>query len=86
MNTSGHVELTSYEFNSLVVYAVRYTLGRRTYASYDICGLIKSHIGDLNKSTLELILKEISEAVSLGDECDKTEWLHTAAKIKTVLK
>jgi len=86
MKKPGHVELTSYEFDTLVLYAVRYTLGRRTYAPHEMCALIKSHIGDLKKGTLERILKEISEAVSLGDDCDKTEWLHTAAKIESVLK
>lgn len=58
-------------------WAVRYALGRRTYAVMDTCNYIKPLIEDLNDRTLYCMSRDIKEQEKkgYGDQCDIDNWL-----------
>jgi hypothetical protein len=67
---------------ALLIYAVRYTLGRRTYAVGDVCMEIASHAKTLEPGIRGVLRDEISEALGIaegsgrtvGDKCDHRRW------------
>lgn len=58
-------------------WAVRYSLGRRTYAVMDTCNYIKPLIPFLTNRTLWCMTRDIieQERHGYGDECDKEYWM-----------
>lgn len=60
-------------------WAVRYALGRRTYAVSATVDYILPLVPDLNKKTLWCIESDIDEYIrrgfSLGDDCDREAWM-----------
>lgn len=71
------IEIHNSEFDSLCLYAFRYVKGRSTYAVADLCGIIKKHKEDINKTTLKIIHKElVNELIErnhskYSHECDE---------------
>lgn len=70
------------DFGEMMNWAVRYALGRRTYAVSDICRYVKSVLPHLDYKTLHHMMRDIEEHENetslfggLGDECDKADWL-----------
>jgi len=62
---------------SIMFYAFRYALGRRTYATSDVSSYLIEHWKELNTITRVLIHKEIKEAIKndvAGMNCDITSW------------
>lgn len=62
----------------VLIYAFRYTLGRRTFAPHTMQQVITEAWPKLTDGSKELIKREIREAEHadcLGDECDKRGWL-----------
>ncbi len=47
--------------HDILFYAFRYALGRRTYAVNDVVNAIKEHAKEIQPSTRELMVKEISD-------------------------
>lgn len=63
--------------NTIMVYAFRYALGRRTYAVSDVCKFIEQHVNELTEKDRDLIIREINTASlgnGLGDACDSKMW------------
>jgi hypothetical protein len=61
-----------------IIYAFRFALGRRTFASLTMQEIITQAWSRLDDGTKTLIKREIIEAEKdgmLGDECDKKGWL-----------
>lgn len=58
-------------------WAVRYSLGRRTYAVMDTVRYVIPLIPNLNNRTLWCIVRDIQEQdkFGYGDECDKEYWM-----------
>lgn len=58
-------------------WAVRYALGRRTYAVMSTCEYIKPLIKDLSDRTLYCMSRDIKEQEKkgYGDQCDVDNWL-----------
>lgn len=58
-------------------WAVRYALGRRTYAVMDTCNYIKPLIKDLSNRTLYCMSRDIKDQKKdgYGDQCDIDNWL-----------
>lgn len=58
-------------------WAVRYSLGRRTYAVMDTCNYIKPLIKDLSNRTLYCMLRDIKDQKKdgYGDQCDIDNWM-----------
>lgn len=75
--------------------AFRYYLGRQTYAVSDFCKLLTQEWDNLDLYTQTLLLKELRKAIkdddkdrlegskfhTLGDDCDRAEWLAVLDKI-----
>jgi|GEM_PF-2070592 hypothetical protein len=65
-------------FSKMMVSAVRYALGRRTYIVWDTVNYIKHVLPYLQRNDVHTIYTDIAEAESekrLGDECDVKDWL-----------
>lgn len=62
------------ELDILCVCAERYAMGRRTYVVGEVCGIIKSHIKDLEDNTLYVIQEDIERSTNFGMDIDKAEW------------
>ena len=84
------------DLETILIYAERYALGRRTFAVTDVCDYIKPLIPKLSKSTLVALnndLQAVSDQVSRtgidglwGMDCDKREWLQLWFLIKHELR
>ena len=76
---TNKLDLKGYE-RDLLIYAFRYTLGRRTYAVGTIVELLKSNWDILSEGDKRLYIKEIKEhkeiygEKGLGDSCDISSW------------
>lgn len=68
-------------------WAVRYALGRRTYAVMSTCEYIKPLIKDLNDRTLYCMVKDIKaqEKEGYGDHCDYIDWMELLSLINKEL-
>lgn len=77
-------------FSSIVTYAVRYGLGRRTYAVTEITSFTRDNIRNLDDKSLGNIKRDILEAESrnnLGDlAIDAPEWLNLIQIIDDEMK
>lgn len=65
-------------FSEMMVSAVRYALGRRTYIVLDTVNYIKHVLPYLQRNDIHTIYTDIAKAESekrLGDECDVKDWL-----------
>lgn len=77
--------------NTMLFYAFRYCLGRRTYAVSDFCDYATAHVTQIRTKELHLMAREITDYELrdkedppmkwLGDECDRVEWL----KLRSVI-
>ena len=58
-------------------WAVRYALGRRTYAVMDTCNYIKPLIKDLSNRALYCMSRDIKDQKKegYGDQCDIDNWM-----------
>ena len=82
------VKMDNQDINDFAVYAFRYCLGRQSYAIYTINQLIRKYLKHLSNETLNLFLKEITNAINddnIGMNIDKQEWLQTFDIIKVEL-
>lgn len=72
-------------FSEMMVSAVRYALGRRTYIVYDTVNYIAHVLPYLQRNDIKVIYTDIVEAESekrLGDECDVEDWLYLKKRIE----
>ena len=67
-------------------WAVRYSLGRMSYAVSDIVGYVMPLIPKLDKRTLSVMQRDIETAPSYGHECDKADWMRLLYAIREELK
>ena len=62
-------------FCEMMNFAVRYALGRRTYAASDTASYVLHLVPKLDDKTLTVIAQDIRErGDDLGDECDAVWW------------
>ena len=72
------------DLRTILICAIRYSLGRRTYMPGIVTDWIKGHCaGKLPKGTIEIMMRDIQEQRemgeranydSLGDQCDVRTW------------
>ena len=62
------------DFNTLIICAVRYTLGRRTYIVSSVCDIAKENISIMQTNTKRAIINSILLTEDLGDSFDKKKW------------
>ena len=67
-----------YEVNeNIIMYAFRYSLGRKTYSVQEVVEVIIGNWSRFKPHTREQIIKEIEDAIErneVGMECDVNEW------------
>ena len=67
------------EFQSLVIYAERYVVGRMTYAPHEVGEIIKRYLPKIHNNTLGVLINDIEHQAQfdwgLGADCDKKMWL-----------
>ena len=74
------------DFESILLYAMRYALGRCTYAVDDVCSTIERCVHDITSNTLMVMLRDIEEATSYGMEIDEKRWMCLKNKISAEIQ
>ena len=74
------------DFGAICNCAVRYSLGRKTYMPYTVCGFLKSIIDKLSWRTVCCMERDIREAKDYGDVCDEKMWMELLAECQRVMK
>lgn len=77
--------MTDYEH--MVISAVRYALGRRTYIVELTVNYILEEIENdqLSDRCLDVIRRDIKEAQNYGMDCDKAHWIKLLNRIEEVI-
>lgn len=89
-----HIKLTQDEVHMLLLYAMRYSMGRKTYAPFEVSNLIKKYKNKLTPSHLDLIQKDLLSELNwhegngeyLGHEIDHKEWKSLSEELECELK
>lgn len=69
----------------VLVYAFRYALGRMSYCTATMQGIIQGNAAKLHDVDRNLIMHEIREAIAngrAGDKCDVDGWMDTYAVLE----
>lgn len=74
------------DISAMLVSAERYALGRMTYIVQWTCEIITKNLHLLNKKDKQVIIRDIENAISYGDECDKICWLKLLEVLKKSLE
>ena len=72
--------ITDYEH--MLISAMRYALGRRTYIVELTCRYIERHMPMLSDRCKDVMIKDIESENSYGDECDRENWMRLLEKLK----
>lgn len=77
------------DFGEMMNWAVRYALGRRTYAVTDTVRYVMSllpHLDDKTIGCMERDIREAFAASAVGDRCDAEKWSHLLNGLRIELK
>lgn len=74
------------DISMILVSAERYALGRRTYIVQWTCEIIKNNLHLLSKKDKQVMIRDIENPISYGDECDKGCWLQLLEILKQEVK
>ena len=64
------------DLSAMIVGAERYALGRRTYIVSWTCEFISNNLHLLTEKDKSVMITDIKNSISYGDECDKTCWMN----------
>lgn len=70
------------DMSMILVSAERYALGRRTYVVQWTCEIINKNMHLLSEKDKKVMIRDIEQAYSYGDECDKYEWMKLLEKLR----
>lgn len=71
------------DFEHMLISAVRYALGRRTYIVEVTCNYIACQIPSLSENCKEIMIHDIEHPIcGHGDECDKEDWMRLLKNLK----
>lgn len=69
------------DMEEMMCYAMRYAIGRRTYAVSDVCGFYLRKLNEWSNNCLYKTIKDIDSAMCLGDKkIDMPYWLNLRKK------
>lgn len=71
------------DISMMLVTAERYALGRRTYIIEWVCEVISKNMNLLSEKDKQVMIRDIKEAYSYGDECDEIVWLNLLHKLES---
>ena len=63
------------DISAMIVGAERYALGRRTYIVQWTCEFIGNNLHLLTEKDKQVMIRDIENPISYGDECDKVCWM-----------
>ena len=72
------ITITDDEFQSLVIYAERYAIGRMTYVPDEVNQIIRKYLPRIANNTLGVLIRDIeleADRDMLGMDFDKKMWL-----------
>ena len=72
--------ITDYEH--MMISALRYAIGRRTYIVEITVNYILSELPKLSGPCKHVMIDDIENAYSLGDECDIQDWMRLLKELK----
>lgn len=70
------------DLSMILVSAERYALGRRTYVVNWTCEFIENNLALLTEKDRQVMIRDLENPISYGDDCDKAEWLQLLAVLK----
>lgn len=71
---------------AILVFALRYSIGRKTYAPSLVIEEIKSNINNVSNNSIEVMIDDIEGHFgSYGDEVDKDNWESFSKYLKNIL-
>ena len=62
------------DLSMILVSAERYALGRRTYIVNWTCEFIENNLDLLTKKDRQVMIRDLENPISYGDECDEKDW------------
>lgn len=88
MNTNKELtfEPADDDFGTLVICAVRYSIGRCTYMPKLICDYLTPRLLLLDDKTIGCMERDIRLASFYGDECDRATWSDFLAAVQTEME
>lgn len=71
------------DFEHMLISAVRYALGRRTYIVEVTCNYVACQIPNMSDECKKIMIHDIEHPIAgYGDECDKEDWMALLKKLK----
>lgn len=74
------------DISMILVSAERYALGRRTYIVQWTCEIIKKNMHLLSEKDKQVMIRDLENPISYGDECDKQEWIILLEMLRKEIK
>lgn len=70
------------DHESVLICALRYALGRRSYMVGIVTRYIISELPKLSNKCKKIMITDIEQASYYGDACDKEDWMRLLEKLK----
>ena len=70
------------DLSPTLIGAERYALGRKTYIVQWTCEFIGSNLHLLTEKDKQVMIRDIENPISYGDECDKVCWIQLLEKLR----
>ncbi len=72
----------SEDLSAMLIGAERYALGRKTYIVQWTCEFISNNLHLLTEKDRQVMIRDIENPISYGDECDKECWMQLLEKLR----
>ena len=70
------------DYEHMLISAMRYALGRRTYIVGMTTEYIENELPKLSDQCKDVMIKDIESQRNYGDECDREDWMQLLEKLK----
>ena len=70
------------DYEHMLISALRYALGRRTYIVELTRKYIESQMPILSDRCKDVMIKDIESQKNYGDECDREDWMRLLEKLR----
>lgn len=70
------------DLSMILVSAERYALGRKTYIVNWTCEFIENNLDLLTEKDRQVMIRDIENPISYGDDCDEKDWKRLLTKLK----
>lgn len=80
-----NINISQEDFGTLCICALRYCHGRRTYMPSLVQKIVGAHLSEMSDKDIQVMAEDcdLQRRMNLyGDECDKSDWLVWAAKVR----